>query len=165
MKFDDAINGLVAIVFGGVLIIQARNFPEVRHIEYGPGLLPTLVGIGLIAAGTVLLVRRVFAGHGKQVGWVSIGRGEGVDRSRGLVAMALQIIAVTFYIAAVNTLGFLITMPIVLFSLIWWFDRRSVRAVLVAVFGSIVIHSFFYQVMSVPLPWGLLEPYARVLTW
>ncbi len=165
MKFDDAINGIVAIAFGGALIVLARNFPEVRHIDFGPGLLPTLVGTGLIIAGTVLLLRRLFSAHGKQVGWVSVDRGEGSDSLRGLAAMALQIAAVVFYIVAVKYLGFLITMPIVLFCLIWWFDRRIVRAAVVAIVGSIVIHSFFYQIMSVPLPWGLMEPYARVLTW
>lgn len=147
------------------MIVLSWNLPEVRHLDYGPGLFPTLVGSGLIAAGGFLLSRRLITSHGKLPGWISLARGGGDTASRGLCSMALQIAAIVFYIATIELLGFLITMPIMLFCLIWWFDRRIARAAIYAMAGTAVIHSFFYQIMSVPLPWGLLEPYARALTW
>ncbi len=165
MKFDDAINGVIAIVFGCSMIVLSQNLPEVRHIDFGPGLFPTLVGCGLVAAGGFLLGRRLFAAHGKVIGWASFGSGDRETPSGGVGSMALQIAVIVFYILTIERLGFLLTMPIVLFCLLAWFDRRIARAAIYAIAGTAVLHSFFYQLMSVPLPWGLLEPYARALTW
>ncbi len=165
MKLDDAINGAIAIGLGWALIAMARNFPEVRHIEFGPGLLPTIVGAGFIIAGTLLIGRRLLTSRGRVEGWVSVGVSGNGRRFEGLAGAALLIAAVLFYVVTVGGLGFLLTMPIVLFCLIWWFDRRVSRAVVTAIAATFVMHVFFYQIMSVPLPWGLLQPVAGALTW
>ena len=56
MKFNDAIIGLVVALFGAVVISQAWYFPKAQHIPYGPGFLPTILGIGLILCGALLVI-------------------------------------------------------------------------------------------------------------
>jgi putative tricarboxylic transport membrane protein len=165
MKFDDAINGLLAIVLGLGMILLARGMPPVRHIEYGPGLFPTIVGFGLIGAGIVLIVRRVIYKQGYISGWVTAGLSVDAARRSPLLSLGVVISAVIFYISFVKSLGFLPTMGLLLFITIWWFDRRYLRAVITAIVATWVIHSFFYQLMSVQLPWGILTPFAGTMTW
>ena len=165
MKFDDAINGLLSIVLGLSMILLARDMPTVRHIEYGPGLFPTLVGFGLIGAGLVLIVRRIVRKQGCIHGWVTAGLSVDPPRRSPLPSFGIVIGAVIFYISFVEALGFLPTMALLLFITVWWFDRRYVRALTTAIVATWAIHSFFYQLMSVQLPWGILTPFAGTLTW
>jgi len=165
MKFDDAINGLFAIALGLSMILLARDLPSVRHIEYGPGLFPTLVGLGLIGAGLVLIIRRIVRKQGHVRGWVTVGFSVDPAQRSPLLSLGVVIGAVIFYISFVKALGFLPTMALLLFTTIWWFDRRFFRAMITAVVATWAIHSFFYQLMSVQLPWGILTPFAGTLTW
>lgn len=165
MKFDDAVNGTLAVVCGLSMILLSRGMPAVRHIEYGPGFFPTLVGGGLIGAGLILIVRRIVNNEGAISGWVTHGLDKQQLRESPVLSAIVIICAVIFYILSVKKLGFLLTMPVLLFATIWWFDRRILRAMVTAVIATWAIHSFFYQLMSVPLPWGILTPYAGTLTW
>ncbi|MEQ8967500.1 MAG: tripartite tricarboxylate transporter TctB family protein [Azospirillaceae bacterium] len=165
MKIDDSLSGLAAILFGAFLIYWSRGFETVAHIAYGPGFFPMLIGAILIGAGTILASRRL-------VGWWRTGEaprgvtlGEWARSPRAIGAFVLFLAAIVFYILAVEWLGFLLTMPIILAVLIWWLDRRPGRAIATAVVATLALQTFFQGVMTVPLPWGLLEPWAGTLTW
>lgn len=164
MKFDDALNGALAAGFGGFLIYWSRGFRDVPHIAYGPGFFPLLIGIGLIGAGLFLIARRLAALRTGRAGDDAATEGEGAQQ-RLWATLLLFVGAVVFYILAVERLGFLLTMPLILFTLVWWLNRRVVGALLVAVLATAGFQIFFQQLMSVPLPWGVLEVYAGVLTW
>lgn len=168
MRFPDSVNAAIAIALGVFLIVVSRNFQDVRGIEYGPGLFPTLIGVAFILAGLALVFGRFFAQFEKQAPLPDSSFNNlphDSSQRHGVFTLLLQIVAVVFYILAVNKLGFLITMAILLFGILWWFDRRILRAIVIAVIASLALHTFFYQLMSVPLPWGVLEPIAGQLTW
>lgn len=161
MKFDDALNGVLAILLGVVIIVGSRGMPQVAHIEYGPGFFPAIAGIGLIMAGASLILRRLILAEGVVDGLVRL-RGAGVQ---GAIGFLLVLGLILGYIFLANTLGFLIVAPLFLFVLVLWFERRPVLAVVAAILGTVVFHTFFYQLMSAPLPWGPLEPWSGALTW
>jgi putative tricarboxylic transport membrane protein len=161
MKFDDAVNGVLAILFGAAIIVGSRGMPQVAHIEYGPGFFPGIAGMGLILAGASLVLRRILAGVGAVEGLVQLRSVGG----RGVIGFFLVLGSILGYVLLARMLGFLIVAPIFLFLLILWFERRTVMALVGALIGTIVFHTFFYQFMSAPLPWGLLEPWAGRLTW
>ncbi|WP_136069293.1 tripartite tricarboxylate transporter TctB family protein [Modicisalibacter radicis] len=163
MKFDDSINGLLIICLGGAVIFLAQQLPTLQFIDYGPGFMPTLIGILLVICGLSVLAKRIALNEGKVSTWLRIDSDQSL--SRALLPIGFVIIAILFYIFTVNVLGFLITMPVTLFSLLFYFNRRPGRDIAIAVIGSVAFHSFFYQLMSVQLPWGLLTPFAGVLTW
>jgi putative tricarboxylic transport membrane protein len=119
----------------------------------------------LIGAGLVLIVRRIVRKQGYIHGWVTAGLSVDPARRSPILSIGVVISAVIFYISFVKALGFLLTMGLLLFITIWWFDRRYVRAMITAIVATWTIHSFFYQLMSVQLPWGILTPFAGTLTW
>ena len=161
MKFDDLINGAIAILLGGAIILNSRGMTGVAHIEYGPGFFPAIAGGGLVVAGLVLIARRVLTSQGVVVGFVA-SRASG--RS-GVFGFFLILALVAGYILLADTLGFLIVAPVFVFALVYWFERRLGMSLAAAALGAIAFHTFFYQFMSAPLPWGLLEPWAGRLTW
>ena len=65
-----------------------------------------------------------------------------------------------FYIAASDRLGFLPTAVVILMALFSVLRVPPGRAVLVAVIATLVIHFAFYKLLRVPLPWGVLTPFA-----
>lgn len=161
MKFDDLINGAFVMLLGIVIILKSRGLEGVSHIDYGPGLFPAIAGFGLFIAGLALIARRILASEGAVAGFVAL---RAQSRS-GLFGFFLVLAAVVGYILFVDVLGFLIIAPIFIFTLVYWFERKSSLSIVAAVLGTIVFHTFFYQFMSAPLPWGFLEPWSGRLTW
>jgi putative tricarboxylic transport membrane protein len=43
---------------------------------------------------------------------------------------------------------------------LWALRVPPLRAALIAVIATLVIHTAFYKLMRVPLPWGVLTPFA-----
>ncbi|MBE0461983.1 MAG: tripartite tricarboxylate transporter TctB family protein [Halomonadaceae bacterium] len=162
MYFDDRLNGLVFILLGGVVVFLAQQLPTLTFIDYGPGFFPTLIGCVMMIAGGVIALKPLLQ-RGASITWAALPRARSWPQA--LSAIGVVVGAIAFYIATLNILGFLIAMPISLFVLLAFFDRRILRDIPIAIIGSFLLHSFFYQLMSVQLPWGLLTPFAGVLTW
>ncbi len=68
--------------------------------------------------------------------------------------------SIVFYIVAANRLGFLPCAVLILVANFLALRVAPGRAVLVAVVAALVIHFAFYKLLRVPLPWGLLTPWA-----
>ena len=161
MKLDDAANGLIAVLLGALMLLGAQALPTPQFIAYGPGFFPSIVGGLLMAAGAAMIVRRLSAGgFGPLVRFTREGSAARAALSFGVVAAALF-----FYIATSKWLGFLPAMVVSLSVMLLWFDRRPLLDIGLAVAGTLVLHTFFYQFMQVQLPWGLLSGYAGTLTW
>lgn len=162
MRFDDRLNGLVFMLLGGVVVFLAQQLPTLTFIDYGPGFFPTLIGCVMIIAGSAIVLKSLLQ-PGSIIAWAALPRAQSWTQAVG--SMGVVVGAITFFIATLNTLGFLIAMPISLFAMLAFFDRHIVRDIVIALIGSALLHSFFYQLMSVQLPWGLLTPFAGALTW
>jgi len=67
---------------------------------------------------------------------------------------------VLFYILVSNWLGFLFSAVLILTVLFRVLQLPLARSVLIAVLATLVIHFAFYKLLRVPLPWGVLTPYA-----
>ena len=68
--------------------------------------------------------------------------------------------AAVAYIYLADVLGFLIVGTLVLFVLFLIFGVRPRLAAIVAVASAFVIWYAFYKLLRVPLPWGVLTPWA-----
>ncbi len=161
MKLDDLLNGVVFLVLGCAIVGYAQTLPVMPQIEYGPGFLPSIVGVGMALAGLALIVARLWRNIGAVEGWMAFN-GNG---ARGVLGIGVFLSAIVFYTLTANTLGFLIVAPILLFGIVYWFERRWKLALGVGVVGTLLLHTFFYQIMKAPLPWGLLIDYSGALTW
>jgi putative tricarboxylic transport membrane protein len=156
MKLNDAIFGLVLLALGGIVLFAIQGFPKIPGQSVGPALFPGIIAIGLCIAGALLVLRGVRERAGRP--WLVWD--DWVRSPRHIVALVVLLGSVVFYIAASNWLGFLPTAALILMALFSVLRVPPGRAALLAVVATLVIHFAFYKLLRVPLPWGVLTPYA-----
>jgi putative tricarboxylic transport membrane protein len=156
MKLNDAIFGLVLLALGAAVLFAIQGYPKIPGQPVGPALFPGMIATGLCITGLLLVGRgwRDRAGH-RWLAWE-----DWVHSPRHIAALVVLLGSVVFYIAASNWLGFLPTAALILIGLFLVLRVPVPRAVLIAVVATLVIHFAFYKLLRVPLPWGLLTPYA-----
>ncbi|PLC48240.1 hypothetical protein CR159_19405 [Pollutimonas subterranea] len=156
MKINDALVGVVLGIFSIAVFLMALSFPAIPGQNFGAGLFPRAIAIGMLACSILLIVQglrnRKTDSPTMMPAWL---------RDKASVLRFLLIPgSLFFYFAVAEYLGFLITSGLVLLVLFLAFKVRWPLAIAVAAIGSFVIHFMFYSVLMVPLPWGLLETIA-----
>ena len=143
------------VLLGLAMLAMALPMEGPRHMAYGPGVFPSAIGVLMVLGGLVVAFRR-----------------EPRDREPGEPASRRRITAFVLFAAAplvfaliLPVLGFLIAAPPLIALLVVISGGRWPAAVATALASTLLLQVIFQQVMRVPLPWGLLEPYAGVLTW
>jgi putative tricarboxylic transport membrane protein len=154
MKFNDALIGAALFVLAVAIGIHIRGFPDMPGQKFGAALFPGLIAAGLLACGLLLFVRGVRSGDRLVVlvPWMRMPRQVG----NFLLVCALLV----FYILASNTLGFVPSGVIILMALFLKLAVPPLRAAVVAVVATLIIHALFYKLLRVPLPWGVLQAVA-----
>lgn len=146
----DLVGGLLAAVLGAAVVLHVQTFPELPDGQPGPALFPGLVGGLLVLFGLVLVVRAVLA------------RGEpAADPDAGVTVQgrlrALAVLGLVIgYLLLAETLGFAVTMGVLLFLLMLLLGARPLVAVLAAVVTTGFIFVVFEELLLVPLPQGPL---------
>ncbi len=152
MKVNDAVVGAALIALAIAILVHIQAYPLIPGQQYGPALFPGVIAVGLIGCGLALVRRGVRAGRPL----VTLGAWM---RDPALATNFLLICAVlVFYIAFVGPLGFIPTAAIVLVALFFKLGVRPLPAIAIAIAATLVIHTLFYKLLRVPLPWGVLEP-------
>jgi putative tricarboxylic transport membrane protein len=161
MKLNDALLGAFVLLFGCAVLYVAQGLPELQHFRYGPGFFPSLLAVGMIGSGAILVLQGARTWRAE----APVELGAWARSGRHALSVLLVIGGVAFYVLAADRLGYLPTAALLLFALVWQLWRRPWAALAVAVAGSVLTHQFFVEVLSVPLPWGVLEPWSGALTW
>jgi putative tricarboxylic transport membrane protein len=156
MKFNDAVFGLILMILGATVLAVVQGFPKIPGQQVGPALFPGLIAAGLFIGGAALLVRGVR--ERAVVPWLTLE--DWVRSPRHLGGFAVLVASVLFYLFASEKLGFLPVAAIILTANFYVLKVPAGRAVLIAVIATLVIHFAFYKMLRVPLPWGVLTPYA-----
>jgi len=153
MKLNDAISGLVVLLGGLAIILQARTFQPTHGQAYGPDLFPTMIGTGFVLAGIGLVVGGWRARH--VTGWVDL---EGVVASR-VVDAALVLVVILAFILFADWLGFVLTgglgtwLLMVRFRGGHWLSSLVITGLVV-----LAVDWSFRAMLLVPLPQGRLLP-------
>ena len=156
MKFNDAVFGFILLALGALVLAVVRGYPGMPGQQVGPALFPGLIAVGLCVSGAMLLVKGWR--QRRAAAWVRLG--DWAASPRHVLAAALVIGAVVFYVFASERLGFLLTASVSLLALMRAMRVPAGRAVLIALVASLLIHAAFYKLLRVPLPWGVLTPIA-----
>lgn len=156
MKVNDAIIGLVLGIFSIFVLVMALSFPPIPGQNFGAGLFPKAIGIGMLICSVLLIVHGIKNKKNEppmaMPAWF---------RDKAAVFRFLLVPAsLAFYFATADFLGFLLTASLLLLVLFLAFNVRWLTAIVVAAIGALVIHFMFYSILKVPLPWGLLETVA-----
>lgn len=150
MRVNDAILGLIAIILGIVVFVHVQSFPSQGDGHPGPSLFPSLLSGLFAVAGCVLIAQGLRI---KNQPWFQ--RLPELD-ARGIGNIVMTLLAIVFYILASETLGFLLTSFIIMFSLMVMLKAKALHALPVATAMTLFIYLVFNKGLLVPLPRGLV---------
>jgi len=153
VKLNDAIFGLVLMLLGAAVLVAIQGYPKIPGQPVGPALFPGLIASGLCIGG-VLLVARGWRERAAQA-WLVWD--DWVRSPRHVLALAVLLGSVVFYILAADKLGFLLTASLVLAALFLVLRVKPLTALSLAVVATLLVHFAFYKLLRVPLPWGVLK--------
>ncbi len=134
------------ILLGIYVIFTAKQFPAGTNGVLGPGFFPILLGVLLIALSIIQIVH---TRHDK------VEENEKTDPAtiKRILISALIIIA---YMVFINILGFLISTPMFLFSIMFYFGvRKKSTLILTSLVTTAVLYFVFLKFLSVSLPTGI----------
>ncbi len=155
MRFNDAVLGLVILVFGAAVALYADlTFPDLPGQEFGPAFFPTIIGAVLFGAGVILFIQ----GIAKRKTVPLIELGEWARMPRHIVNFFLVFAALLAYILFTDSIGFIPVSFVILTVMMVQFGCRWVTALGIGLVATLVIHTAFYKFLLVPLPWGILQP-------
>jgi hypothetical protein len=141
----DRISGAILIAFAFAVVWESRNFPIGTMQRPGPGYVPILLVVGLGMAGLIIL-----ACGGKSPGLRSIQWPEWRHAAAILTACV-------FMALLLESLGYRITIALMLAFLIRVIERRGIVLTLTVALGaSFGTYWLFNDVLRVLLPQGML---------
>jgi len=154
VRVNDAIVGACLIAFAVAILVHIQGYPLMPGQNYGAALFPGVIAVGFIATGAILLAR------GLREGAPLLVPGPWLRRPALVTNFLAVCAALVFYVVAADPLGFVITSIVFLGVLLLKFGVRVAVALPVAIVSTLVMHTLFYKVLRVPLPWGVLERFA-----
>ena len=154
MRLNDAVIGIVLVLFAVAMIWHTRTFPAMPGQNYGPALFPTLIGIGFLVTGAILIVGGI--ARRRTEPWFT---GGAWLRSPPHVIDFLAVLGgLLFYILLSDRLGFILTALALLFGLLLLFrGGRPLSSFAIALVATLAVHYSFTEFLLVPLPPGLLQ--------
>jgi putative tricarboxylic transport membrane protein len=156
MKIHDTLFGLFFLALGSLVLFAVKGFPNIPGQPVGPALFPSLIATGLCISGVMLVIK----GFRNQAQTAWFESEDWIHSPRHVVALFVLLASVVFYIAVAEPLGFLPTSFIMLIALFKALRVNWRRTLTVAVIATLVVHFAFYKLLRVPLPWGVLTPWA-----
>jgi len=156
MRFNDAVFGVLLILLGAFILNEARGFPDLPGQSYGPAFFPNVIGVSLATCGAVLTIFGVAQRH--ELAFVRLG--PWASSPRHVLNFVLVLVALVVYILFSDAIGFVPMSFAVLGVLLYRFGCGVAASIGLAIAATLLIHTVFYKFLLVPLPWGVLEPYA-----
>ena len=143
---DRAVGAAIALL-GVAVYLSSRSFPNVPGQKLGASTLPGIVGAALAVCGLLLVARSILAAYDSAGGLAASER----------IAPAIGIVtSIALYLAASDTLGYLLVAPLALLVALRSLQVGWARAIAWAIVASLVVHLAFYKLLKVPLPWGVV---------
>ena len=156
MKLHDTLFGVFFLALGALVLFAVKGYPNIPGQPVGPALFPGLIAIGLCISGVIL----VFKGLQNRTPTAWFEWEEWVHSPRHVLALTVLLASIVFYIAVAESLGFLFTSFLMLVAFFKALRVHWRRTLMVAVIATLVVHFAFYKLLRVPLPWGVLTPWA-----
>ena len=141
----DHVAGGVFVIAGVLVLAVSRDLPIGTLSSPGAGMLPTLVVALMMAFGLVLLAQARRSPPLAEVDWT--------DLPHAIRVAVVAAAAATVYVP----LGFALTIPLLLFSLIFLVERRPFLPALgFSIGATAAVYALFTLALGVPLPRSLL---------
>lgn len=152
MRIHDALSGALLGLLAIAILFTIRQYPSIPGQEIGPAAFPGLIAVLLLVSSLMLIWRGLRSGR-----MPLIVAGAWTQSLPHVVNFLLVIGALLFYIFCSGFLGFIVTGIIILAALFYALGVRIMLILPIAIAATLVIHTIFYKLLRVPLPWGLLQ--------
>jgi putative tricarboxylic transport membrane protein len=141
----DHVAGAAFVVIGALTLALSGDLPFGTLASPGAGMLPTLVIALMMAIGLVLFMLAGTSPPLATIEWADL-------------AHAARVVAVTAAaIALYTSLGFLLTIALILFVLTFAIERKPIlHAAAFSICVAVLAYTFFNMLLKAPLPRGLL---------
>jgi putative tricarboxylic transport membrane protein len=154
VRLNDAVIGVVLILFALATIGYTRTFPAMPGQDYGPALFPVLIGVGFLVSGGIL----VASGLARLGTEPLFSGGEWLRSPHHALSFLAVVLGLLFYILISDWLGFIPTAALLLFALLVILRRgRPLSSLAIALVVVFAINYTFTRFLLVPLPLGLLQ--------
>jgi hypothetical protein len=141
----DHVAGGLFVVAGALILAVSGDLPFGTLASPGAGMLPTLVIVLMMAFGLILVLRAAESPPLAEIAWG--------DLPHAARVIAFAAAAVAIY----TTLGFLVTISLLLFSLAFVVERRPfLHAAAFSLGVTGLAYLLFNTLLKAPLPRGLL---------
>jgi putative tricarboxylic transport membrane protein len=155
VRVNDAISGVVLVLFALAMIAYTRTFPAMPGQNYGSALFPVMIGVGMIICGVILIV----GGLARRRTEPMFGGTEWLRSPRHVAGFLAMVGGLLFYILVSDWLGFIPTALLLLFGwIVLLRGGRPASALALALAVVLVVDYVFKSLLLVPLPLGLLQP-------
>jgi len=141
----DHVAGGVFVIAGALVLAVSGDLPFGTLASPGAGMLPTLVVALMMAFGLILLAQARRSPPLAEVNWTDLPHAARVAVVAGAAA--------TLYVP----LGFALTMPLLLFTLIVLVERRPLLPALAfSLAATAAVYALFALLLRTPIPHGVL---------
>ncbi len=154
MKFNDVFSGMVLMALSLLILLTVKDYPDIPGQNIGPGAFPGLLAALLALCSALLILKGIRTQrHHRWLVW-----GNWVKSWAHLRNFLITIACIGFYIAASEFLGFLICSTAILSTMFTTLGVRWKWILPLSLIVTLVVHTIFYKLLRVPLPWGILMP-------
>ena len=137
----DHVAGGALILVGALVLAVSGDLPFGTLASPGAGMLPTLVVVLMLAFGAVLFLRAAASPPLASISWS--------DLPHALPVCLVAAIAVALY----TVLGFLVTVPLLLFTLTFVVERKPILPAAIFSIGvTALVYVLFAWLLKTPLP-------------
>jgi hypothetical protein len=142
---SDHIAGAAFVTFGVVVFALSGDLPFGSLSAPGAGMMPKLLIVLMIAFGSALLLGAAASQPFAEIDWS--------DRNHALLVVLIASVAISLY----QTLGFIVTMTLLVFTLLMAVERKNVfRAAAYSLGLTMVAWWVFGTALKSPLETGIL---------
>ena len=149
VKRGDLVLGLVFAGLGAGIALQASGLPTMGKLPVGPGLFPTITGVGMVVFGLALAIGAVLS---RQGAIESVA--EGGPMLRLDVAVVLALLAAL--VVLMPHVGFLVAGTVFAAGAARLGGAPWIGAILFGAIATAGLYAVFVHALGVPLPRGVL---------
>lgn len=153
MKFNDAVIGVALLALAVFIGVYGYRLPPMPGQPYGAGAFPIAIALGLGAFSLVLTVQALRA-RTAGTRWVELA--PWARSPKQLFNFIATLVLIGAYLLFSDAVGFIPMSVAILFIMFTLQKVPLVRALVIAVAISVVIHVGFADLLRVPLPRGIL---------
>ncbi len=153
MRLHDALSGCLLAILAIAVLIAISGYPSIPGQNVGPAAFPGTIAVLLLGCSGLLIWRGLRDGRGEGL----VRFGPWIASPRHALNVLLVLGSLLFYILAADFIGFIPIGVIILSAMFFGFGVRPALILPVAILSTLIIHTIFYKLLRVPLPWGLMQ--------